>query len=262
MLNEVFDLFVSLDANTQQLDFPVLYASGRSGWCVNDLSDDRSSLTPLLNKIISHVPSPDVDNTRPFAMLSTLLDYDPYLGRCLIGRVEQGSAKINDSVHALNLSGKIIETGRLTKLLKFEGTKKITVNSVNTGDIVCIAGLSITSVSDTICSTDIETPIKSTPIDPPTMSINIMVNDSPLANGESLTIMFIDIVGGSIGVDFIGVSISVEQMVSDTDVIDKPAMQTISPVFTELTVIFLVPSNFKSLVSLPVSMILPDKFKA
>ena len=184
MLNEVFDLFVSLDANTQQLDFPVLYASGRSGWCVNDLSDDRSSLTPLLNKIISHVPSPDVDNTRPFAMLSTLLDYDPYLGRCLIGRVEQGSAKINDSVHALNLSGKIIETGRLTKLLKFEGTKKITVNSVNTGDIVCIAGLSITSVSDTICSTDIETPIKSTPIDPPTMSINIMVNDSPLAGTE------------------------------------------------------------------------------
>ncbi len=177
-------LFVSLDANTQQLDFPVLYASGRSGWCVNDLSDDRSSLTPLLNKIISHVPSPDVDNTRPFAMLSTLLDYDPYLGRCLIGRVEQGSAKINDSVHALNLSGKIIETGRLTKLLKFEGTKKITVNSVNTGDIVCIAGLSITSVSDTICSTDIETPIKSTPIDPPTMSINIMVNDSPLAGTE------------------------------------------------------------------------------
>jgi len=184
VLNEVFDLFVSLDANTQQLDFPVLYASGRSGWCVNDLSDDRSSLTPLLNKIISHVPSPDVDNTRPFAMLSTLLDYDPYLGRCLIGRVEQGSAKINDSVHALNLSGKIIETGRLTKLLKFEGTKKITVNSVNTGDIVCIAGLSITSVSDTICSTDIETPIKSTPIDPPTMSINIMVNDSPLAGTE------------------------------------------------------------------------------
>ena len=124
VLNEVFDLFVSLDANTQQLDFPVLYASGRSGWCVNELSEERTNLTPLLDKIINHVPSPDVDNSKPFAMLSTLLDYDPYLGRCLIGRVEQGSAKINDNVHAVNLSGKIVETGRLTKLLKFEGTKK------------------------------------------------------------------------------------------------------------------------------------------
>ena len=150
MLNEVFDLFVSLDANTQQLDFPVLYASGRSGWCVNELSEERTNLTPLLDKIINHVPSPDVDNSKPFAMLSTLLDYDPYLGRCLIGRVEQGSAKINDNVHAVNLSGKIVETGRLTKLLKFEGTKKITVDSVNTGDIVCIAGLSTTSVCLTL----------------------------------------------------------------------------------------------------------------
>ena len=184
VLNEVFDLFVSLDANPEQLDFPVLYASGRSGWCVTDLENKRDSLTPLLDQIISHVPSPDVDNAKPFAMLATLLDSDPYLGRCLVGRVEQGSAKINDSVHALNLSGKIVESGRLTKLLKFEGMKKIPVNEVNTGDIVCIAGLSISSVADTICSPEVSTPIKSTPIDPPTMSINIMVNDSPLAGTE------------------------------------------------------------------------------
>ena len=84
-------------------------------------------------------------------MLATLLDSDPYLGRCLVGRVEQGSAKINDSVHALNFQVKV-ESGRLTKLLKFEGMKKIPVNEVNTGDIVCIAGLSISSVADTICS--------------------------------------------------------------------------------------------------------------
>ena len=184
VLNEVFDLFVSLDASSEQLDFPILYASGRSGWCVDDLSEERTNLNPLLNKIIHHVPSPKVDDTKPFAMLSTLLDSDPYLGRCLVGRVEQGSAKINDNVHALNLSGKIIEIGRLTKLLKFEGMKKIPVDEVNTGDIVCIAGLSVTSVSDTICSTDVTQPIKSTPIDPPTMSINIMVNDSPLAGTE------------------------------------------------------------------------------
>ena len=184
VLNEVFDLFVSLDANPEQLDFPVLYASGRSGWCVTDLENKRDSLTPLLDQIISHVPSPDVDNAKPFAMLATLLDSDPYLGRCLVGRVEQGSAKINDSVHALNLSGEIVENGRLTKLLKFEGMKKIPVNEVNTGDIVCIAGLSISSVADTICSPEVNTPIKSTPIDPPTMSISIMVNDSPLAGTE------------------------------------------------------------------------------
>ncbi len=184
VLNEVFDLFVSLDASPEQLDFPVLYASGRSGWCVTNLENKRDSLTPLLDQIISHVPSPDVDNAKPFAMLATLLDSDPYLGRCLVGRVEQGSAKINDSVHALNLSGKIVESGRLTKLLKFEGMKKIPVNEVNTGDIVCIAGLSISSVADTICSPEVNTPIKSTPIDPPTMSINIMVNDSPLAGTE------------------------------------------------------------------------------
>ena len=184
VLNEVFDLFVSLEASSGQLDFPVLYASGRSGWCVNELFEERVNLTPLLNKVISHVPSPSVDNSKPFAMLTTLLDSDPYLGRCLIGRVEQGSAKINDSVHALNLSGKVVESGRLTKLLKFEGMKKITVDEVNTGDIVCIAGLSISSVSDTICSTEVSEPIKSTPIDPPTMSINIMVNDSPLAGTE------------------------------------------------------------------------------
>jgi GTP-binding protein len=115
VLNEVFDLFVSLDANSNQLDFPVLYASGRSGWCVTDLDNERNNLTPLLDQVISHVPSPDVDNSKPFAMLATLLDSDPYLGRCLVGRVEQGSAKINDSVHALNLSGQIVETGRLTK---------------------------------------------------------------------------------------------------------------------------------------------------
>ena len=184
VLNEVFDLFVSLDANSEQLDFPVLYASGRSGWSVNDLSEEKINLTSLLNKIIDHVPSPDVDDTKPFAMLVTLLESDPYLGRCLIGRVEQGSAKINDNVHAIDLSKNIVETGRLTKLLKFEGMKKIPVNEVNTGDIVCIAGLSTASVADTIGSIDVKNPIESTPIDPPTMSIKIMVNDSPLAGTE------------------------------------------------------------------------------
>jgi GTP-binding protein len=184
VVDEVFDLFVSLDASNEQLDFPILYASGRNGWCVNELEDDRKNLSPLLDLVLTHVPKPTVDTTKPFAMLATLLESDPYIGRCLIGRVEQGSAKINDQVQALNLDGKIIETGRLTKLLKFEGTKKIVVEEVNTGDIVCIAGLTNASVADTICSPEVKDPIYSTPIDPPTMSVTIMVNDSPFAGTE------------------------------------------------------------------------------
>ena len=184
VVDEVFDLFVSLDASNEQLDFPILYASGRNGWCVNELEDDRKNLSPLLDLVLTQVPKPTVDTTKPFAMLATLLESDPYIGRCLIGRVEQGSAKINDPVQALNLDGKIIESGRLTKLLKFEGTKKIVVEEVNTGDIVCIAGLTNASVADTICSPEVKDPIYSTPIDPPTMSVTIMVNDSPFAGTE------------------------------------------------------------------------------
>jgi GTP-binding protein len=120
VVNEVFDLFVALDASEDQLDFPILYASGRSGWCVRELEDPRDNLHPLLDVILEHVRPPQVDQSAPFAMLATLLDADPYLGRCLVGRVAQGSASVNDSVRGLNLDGKVIETGRLTKLLKFE----------------------------------------------------------------------------------------------------------------------------------------------
>ena len=117
-------------------------------------------------------------------MLSTLLDSDPYLGRCLVGRVEQGTAKVNDNVKAINLSGEQVESGRLTKLFKFEGTERVAVDEVQTGDIICIAGLAEASVADTICNIDVTEPIASTPIDPPTMSITITVNDSPLAGLE------------------------------------------------------------------------------
>jgi GTP-binding protein len=117
-------------------------------------------------------------------MLTTLLDSDPYLGRCLVGRVEQGSASVNDSVRGMNLDGKVVESGRLTKLLKFEGASRVPVDFVQAGDIVCIAGLAKTSVADTICSPEVTVPLQATPIDPPTMSVTIMVNDSPLAGRE------------------------------------------------------------------------------
>ena len=184
VVDEVFDLFVSLDASDEQLDFPILYASGRDGWCVKELEDDRKDLSPLINVVLNHVPAPDVDYDKPFALLATLLDSDPYLGRCLTGRVIQGRANVNDTVKALNLDGEVVETGRLTKLLMFEGTERVPVTEVKAGDIICIAGLSKTSVADTICDPAVEEAIASTPIDPPTMSVTISVNDSPLAGQE------------------------------------------------------------------------------
>ncbi|MGC6517630.1 MAG: translational GTPase TypA [Candidatus Puniceispirillaceae bacterium] len=184
VVDEVFDLFVALDANEDQLDFPILYASGRDGWCVRSLDDQKESLAPLMDLVISHVPAPEVDVEAPFAMLSTLLDSDLYLGRCLTGRVMQGTAKVNEPVHALNLDGEVVEAGRLTKLLRFEGTERVPVDEVQAGDIVCIAGLAVASVSDTIAAKQVTQPLLSTPIDPPTMSVTITVNDSPLAGRE------------------------------------------------------------------------------
>ena len=184
VVDEVFDLFVALDANEEQLDFPIMYAAGRDGWCVKDLNDKRENLHPLLDLILEHVKEPDVDINRPFAMLATLLDSDPYLGRCLIGRVVHGSANVNDQVKSINLKGDQIETGRLTKLFTFRGADRIPVDTVTAGDIICIAGLTEASVADTICNIDVTEPLQSTPIDPPTMSVTITVNDSPFAGTE------------------------------------------------------------------------------
>lgn len=184
VVDEVFDLFVSLDASPEQLDFPILYASGRDGWCVTELDDARDNLHPLLDVILAHVPPPLVEPDKPFAMLATLLDSDPYIGRCLTGRVLQGKATLNAAVKAINLNGDQIETGRLTKLLRFEGTKRVPVDEVQAGDLICIAGLTKASVADTIGDPSITDALASTPIDPPTMSVTITVNDSPFAGQE------------------------------------------------------------------------------
>ncbi len=184
VVDEVFDLFCSLDANDAQLDFPIMYASGRDGWCVKELEDPRENLHPLLDLILEHVPAPNVHEGKPFAMLATLLDSDPFLGRCLTGRVLHGSAKVNDSVKAIGLDGSQVEAGRLSKLMMFDGTERVPVNEVHAGDIICIAGLTKASVADTICDPSVTEPLQSTPIDPPTMSVNITVNDSPFAGKE------------------------------------------------------------------------------
>ena len=184
VLDEVFDLFVTLNANDDQLDFPILYASGKNGWCVNDLKDKKENLHPLLDLIIDHVPPPKTNSETSFSFLATLLSYDTYVGRCLIGKVESGNAEVNKIVKAINLNQKLVEKGKLTKLFSFEGNKRIPVNEIVTGDIACIAGLTKASVSDTICDNLVSKPIESSPIDPPTMSITITVNNSPFAGQE------------------------------------------------------------------------------
>ena len=184
VLNETFDLFVSLGANDDQLDFPVLYASGRSGWATKEINGQRENLEPLLNLIIDHVKPSLFDKSKPFAMLSTLLYADSFLGRSLVGRIAQGTARANQQIKAINLDGKKVDEGRLTKIFRYEGTKKVPIEKGEAGDIVIIAGLEKANVADTICDLNVIKPINATPIDPPTMSITITVNSSPLAGTE------------------------------------------------------------------------------
>ncbi|MDB3983176.1 translational GTPase TypA [Candidatus Pelagibacter sp.] len=184
VLDETFDLFVSLDANEEQLDFPVLYASGRSGWASKEVDGPRENLHPLLDLIIEHVKPAELDKTKPFAMLSTLLYADSFLGRSLVGRISQGTAKANQPIKAINLKGEKVDEGKLTKIFRYEGTKKVPIEVGEAGDIVIIAGLEKANVADTICDPELNDPIPATPIDPPTMSITISVNSSPLAGTE------------------------------------------------------------------------------
>jgi len=184
VLDETFDLFVSLDANEEQLDFPVLYASGRSGWASKEVDGSRENLHPLLDLILEHVQPDKLDNNKPFAMLSTLLYADSFLGRSLVGKISQGSAKANQQIKAINLKGEKVDEGRLTKIFRYEGTKKVPIEVGKAGDIVVIAGLEKANVADTICDIDVNEPIPATPIDPPTMSIKVTVNSSPLAGTE------------------------------------------------------------------------------
>ena len=184
VLDETFDLFVSLDANEEQLDFPVLYASGRSGWATKEIDGPRENLNPLLDTVLEKVQPKKYDKSKPFAMLCTLLYADTFLGRSLVGRISQGTAKANQQIKAINLKGEKVDEGRLTKIFRYEGTKKVPIEVGEAGDIVIIAGLENANVADTICDLEVDKPIDATPIDPPTMSIKVTVNSSPLAGTE------------------------------------------------------------------------------
>ena len=185
VLDEVFDLFVSLEASDEQLDFPVLYASGRNGYASDDIEAREGDLTPLFQKIVDHVPPPhEVEEDAPFTFLATLLDRDNFLGRILTGRVQTGVLKLNQPIHALDGDGKVIEQGRATKIMAFRGLERVPVESAKAGDIISLAGLTTATVANTIADLSVSTPIKAQPIDPPTLSMRFAVNDSPMAGRE------------------------------------------------------------------------------
>ena len=183
---EVFDLFAALDATDEQLDFPLLYASGRDGWAgeAQDASDD--GLQPLFRKVVDHVPSPDVEEggETSFTMLATTLEADPYLGRILTGRIQSGTVEANMPIKALRRDGTLIEQGRVSKILVFRDLKRQPVDRAEAGDIVAIAGLTKATVADTLCAPEIEAPLEAQPVDPPTLSVTFSINDSPLAGKD------------------------------------------------------------------------------
>ncbi|SFV37595.1 GTP-binding protein [Devosia crocina] len=183
VLDEVFDLFVALDATSEQLDFPVLYGSAKQGWMAEDPTGPKESLAPLLDKVVAHVPEPSVEEGE-FRMLVTTIERNPFLGRILTGRITSGSVKANDPIHTLNREGKEVEKGRVSKVLAFRGLERTPVDIGEAGDIVAIAGLVTSTVADTLCATSVTQPIAAKPIDPPTLSVTFRINDGPLAGRE------------------------------------------------------------------------------
>jgi GTP-binding protein len=181
--SEVFDLFAALDASEEQLDFPVLYGSAKEGWMAAAIDGPKKSMAPLFDLILAHVAPPNVEYG-PFRMLGTILEANPYLGRIVTGRITSGSVRSNQQVKVLDRNGKIVEQGRVSKVLAFRGLERVPIEEGNAGDIVSIAGLPQATVAHTICAPEVSEPLPAQPIDPPTLSMMFRVNDSPLAGTE------------------------------------------------------------------------------
>ncbi|MDX5402132.1 MAG: translational GTPase TypA [Rhodobacterales bacterium] len=185
-LDECFDLFANLGANDDQLDFPHLYASGRSGWADADLKGPRKDLSALFNLIVRHVPAPKQQRhtDEPFRMLATTLGSDPFVGRILTGRVESGRLKVGATVQALSRIGQKIEQFRVTRVQAFRGLGQQDIDEAVAGDIVSLAGMTKATVADTICALAVDVPLPAQPIDPPTITVTFGINDSPLAGRD------------------------------------------------------------------------------
>jgi GTP-binding protein len=184
VVNEVFDLFAALDASDEQLDFPILYGSAKEGWMATSPEGPKDQgMRPLFDLVVRHVKPPQVEDG-PFRLLGTILEANPYLGRIVTGRITSGSLKSNQAVKVLDREGKLIEQGRVTKILAFRGLERTAIEEAEAGDIVAVAGLPNANVAHTICAPEVETPLPAQPIDPPTLAMTFRVNDSPLAGTE------------------------------------------------------------------------------
>ncbi len=185
-LDECFDLFANLGADDDQLDFPAMYASGRSGWADMELDGPRKDLTALFDLVVDHVPAPKQAEKKdePFRMLATTLGSDPFIGRILTGRVESGTLKAGDSLKALSRDGTLIENFRASKILAFRGLAQQPIDVAEAGDIVTIAGMSKATVADSLVAPQVEEALPAQPIDPPTITVTFGINDSPLAGRD------------------------------------------------------------------------------
>jgi len=184
VLDEVFDLFVTLDATDEQLDFPVLFASGRNGYAGRDASVRSGDLVPMFETIVSHVRPPVADPDAPFQFLVSLLDRDNFVGRILTGRIEAGTIRTNMQIRAMAPDGSTVEEGRATRIMAFRGLERVPVDEAMAGDIISLAGLTVATVANTIADPSVTEPLHAQPIDPPTLSMRFSVNDSPFAGKE------------------------------------------------------------------------------
>ncbi|HEX2726954.1 MAG TPA: translational GTPase TypA, partial [Beijerinckiaceae bacterium] len=184
VINEVFDLFAALDANDEQLDFPILYGSAKEGWIADNAEGPKDQgMAPLFDLVLKHVASPQVEEGS-FRLLGTILEANPYLGRIVTGRITSGTIKPNQSIKVLSRDGKLVEQGRVSKILAFRGIERQPIELGEAGDIISIAGLEKGTVADTFCDPAVEAPLPAQPIDPPTVAMTFLVNDSPLAGTE------------------------------------------------------------------------------
>ena len=183
VVNEVFDLFAALDATDEQLDFPIIYGSAKNGWMANEPEGPQDNMDPLFEMVMKHTPEPKVEEGS-FRLLATTIEANPFLGRLLTGRIASGTITANQQIKGISVDGKEVERGRVSKILKFKGLERVPVETAQAGDIVSIAGLSKTTVADTICAMDVTEALEARPIDPPTLSMNFRINDGPYAGQE------------------------------------------------------------------------------
>lgn len=183
VVDEVFDLFANLDANEEQLDFPILYGSAKQGWMSLKAEGPKEDMGPLLDLVLDYVPKPKTKEGA-FSMLVTTIGSDPFLGRILTGRITSGSIAPNQTIKALSADGSIAEKGRVSKVLSFHGLERVPIDIAHAGDIVSIAGMTQSTVADTLCDMEVTEPIAADPVDPPTLSMTFRINDGPYAGQE------------------------------------------------------------------------------